>query len=275
MVAAANGAKGLWVVLLERGLVRHCDNMVMVCNSWKTETATNTDRYCCTKLLSSQPDFKAQMIWIQEVLDRHGCLTQSSNANLILVGSHLKNTLCRECSFSFPDLKAKLPAAIEAFPNSMTRRMYKHCLKYMAEGTHAWLCLISRTPHSACNMYQEHLKAKKAEKNRSDKALVASTHKKQYVLMIIPPLQRAVPSVTSHGRWSSAYIGRKTIIFLVSVYVQPIPLSLPQSGSSSIVMTSLSAPADFEEGPELILVLEEAHRLFLYNHDGSVLPFLA
>jgi hypothetical protein len=137
MVTATGGAKGMWTVLLERELVTVWEKLNATCENCRAGIETNNARCCCTKLLSSQPDFKAQRIWIEEALDAYGIKAMfypkfHCELNPIeLVWSHLKCTLRRECSFSFKDLKVKLPNAIEAFSSAMTRRMYKHCFKYM------------------------------------------------------------------------------------------------------------------------------------------------
>jgi hypothetical protein len=50
--------------------VREYEHLNVVCDECKVERENNNARYCCTKMLSGQPDFREQKIWLQEeVLD--------------------------------------------------------------------------------------------------------------------------------------------------------------------------------------------------------------
>ena len=80
------------------------------------------------RLLSEQPDLKNQMEMLEEVIQRH------PNCKLIffpkyhcelnyieVVWGYLKSKLRRECTFSFPDLCAKIDAELTSIPLKFIR----------------------------------------------------------------------------------------------------------------------------------------------------------
>lgn len=86
--------------------------------------------------MSSQPDFRAQKIWIEEVLEKFNILAIfypkfHCELNFIeMIWNELKSSLRSECSFSFSYLRVKLLAALKSFPVPMARGL-QFCLKYM------------------------------------------------------------------------------------------------------------------------------------------------
>jgi hypothetical protein len=132
-----NKPKGIRRVLLERGLMGNRENLNFICSDCDHNILNGNARCCCVKILSSQPDFKNQKIWIEEVLDTYDIKVIfypkfHCELNFIeLMWSRLKATLRAECSFNFAELKLRLPNALETFSIPFTKKVLRHCLRYM------------------------------------------------------------------------------------------------------------------------------------------------
>lgn len=135
-ISADGRKKGIRTILSERGLWRN--ELKLECDACKSHTTLETVLDCCARrLLSQQPDFKAQQEWLTEAV-------QSSGHRIIfypkfhcelnfieLTWAYLKNTLRATCTFKFDDLEKKVPNILDGIPVAHTRRRARFCFRYM------------------------------------------------------------------------------------------------------------------------------------------------
>ena len=125
--------KGMKVVLQERGLWR--DKMRLECAKPKC-TAGATD--CCAKrLLSLQPDFKAQKSSVQEVIEAAGhlCIFLPKfhcELNFIeFFWGAVKKYLREHCDYTFDTLKENLPKALASVDVATIRKWEHRMIRWM------------------------------------------------------------------------------------------------------------------------------------------------
>lgn len=116
-------AKGLKTILTERGL-------------WPAGGLRKDD--ACT-LVAAQPDFLAQREWLRETIENAGHTVDyypkfHCELNYIeMVWAYSKQYLRRQCTYSFPDLVAKLPdVLLDNVPVTFHRRALRHCFRFMS-----------------------------------------------------------------------------------------------------------------------------------------------
>jgi hypothetical protein len=95
---------------------------------------------CASYVLSQEPDFKAQVEWLTEVV-------QAADFDIIfypkyhcelnyieMVWAWVKSHHRRNCTYTFKDLEQDLPKTLtELMPLSFVRKAFTHCLPFMSE----------------------------------------------------------------------------------------------------------------------------------------------
>ena len=87
--------------------------------------------------LDSHPDFMNEKIWLQEVVEKAGhelILYPKFHCELNyieMVWAYVKRDLRSKCTFSYPDLQARLPQALNEVPIAYFKRVSRHCFRYM------------------------------------------------------------------------------------------------------------------------------------------------
>lgn len=138
--------KGIKTILSERGLFKNDEGLPLCleCKSCK-EKRFGEARYnpgnkkCCARfVLSQQPDFLAQLPWLQEVVEKHGCHIlfypkYHCELNYIeMVWGWVKSHHRRTCTYNYTDLKANIGnTLLQLLPLSFVRRVARHCLRFM------------------------------------------------------------------------------------------------------------------------------------------------
>ena len=88
-------------------------------------------------LLDSHPDFQESRIWLQEVVEEAGHIMIfypkfHCELNYIeMIWAWVKRDLRQQCTFSFPDLEARLPIALNSVPISYFKKVSRHCFRFM------------------------------------------------------------------------------------------------------------------------------------------------
>jgi hypothetical protein len=132
---------GLKNILIGRNKWRASPRMLKICDECK-ESSEETDRTdCCAyRVVSIEPDFLEQKEWLTEVVQEAGCSIifypkYHCELNFIEnIWSYLKQTLRKDCSYSYADLKEKLPFVIADLSSSrigLVRKMSSHAFKFM------------------------------------------------------------------------------------------------------------------------------------------------
>ena len=96
------------------------------------------NRCCARRCLSQQPDFLAQREWLREVIEDAGheiiyYPKYHCELNYIeMVWCYLKRHLRDTCTYSFPDLKEKVPRLLDDYVSpAFCRRVSRHCFRTM------------------------------------------------------------------------------------------------------------------------------------------------
>ena len=94
---------------------------------------------CCARTkLGSHPDFASERSWIQTSADKLGVQLIffpkfHCELNFIeMVWGYLKRYLRKVCSFSFKDLRERLPQALLGIPIKFFKKVSRHCFRYMS-----------------------------------------------------------------------------------------------------------------------------------------------
>ena len=112
--------KGIRTILQERGCWR--DGMVL-------EDAR--------RILNSHPDFAVSKSWLQETVDKLGAELIfypkfHCELNFIeMIWAYAKRDLRFQCTFSYPELEARLPVALRNVPLAYFKRVQRHCFRFM------------------------------------------------------------------------------------------------------------------------------------------------
>jgi hypothetical protein len=99
--------------------------------------ATDNQRCCLRKILSSHEDFKNQKSWLHEVADMFGTRVihyprYHCEFNYIeMVWCFLKRQLRRTCKFDYKILKEQLPLALDSIPKDFFHKASDHTFRYM------------------------------------------------------------------------------------------------------------------------------------------------
>ena len=134
--------KGIRQVLYERGLWQDRRNdgskFLLSCPKKKDrsgcELALNGE--CgATALLQSQPDFKEQKGWLQELVEQAGhsvVFYSKFHCELNFIGEFwcsAKYYTRENCGYSLDDLRETIPKAFESIPIATINRFYEHCTR--------------------------------------------------------------------------------------------------------------------------------------------------
>ena len=134
--------KGIRQVLYERGLWQDYRNdgsrFLLLCP--KTKDRSGCDRTlngecCATTLLQSQPDFKEQKGWLQELVEETGhsvIFYPKFHCELNFIERFwcsAKYYTRENCGYSLNDLCQTIPKAFESIPIATINRFYRHCAR--------------------------------------------------------------------------------------------------------------------------------------------------
>lgn len=130
--------KGVRTILMERSLwPRNKTKFNLLCKVCKDGEETNSTDCCARKLLSSQPDFIQQKIWLHETalnndVTRIFFPKFHCELNFIeLIWAYLKAKLRKTCDFQYSKLVEKLPNEIESIPLEVYKRSAIHGYRFM------------------------------------------------------------------------------------------------------------------------------------------------
>ena len=90
---------------------------------------------CCATALQSQPDFKEQKGWLQELLEQAGhsvVFYPKFHCELNFMerfGCSAKYYTRENCGYSLNDLHETIPKAFESIPTATINRFYQHCTR--------------------------------------------------------------------------------------------------------------------------------------------------
>ena len=95
--------------------------------------------YVFSYCLSQEPDFLSQKEWLTEVVETRGheiIFYPKFHCELNYIENiwaFVKSYLRRTCTYSFPDLQAKIPDVLEnKVEVPFVRRIERHCLRFMS-----------------------------------------------------------------------------------------------------------------------------------------------
>lgn len=141
--SATSKQKGLRTILSERHDFRPstaAKKINVLCEYCATNRAPNpSEDYCChSGRLSKHEDFQNQAEWLQESCNEH------ENVHIMFfakfhcelnfierVWGYAKSTLRSQCTFSFPDLKERLPQVLDSIPTHFYRKVARSCFRWM------------------------------------------------------------------------------------------------------------------------------------------------
>ena len=127
--------KGLKQVLVERNLWPTSDKLLAHC---KNKCENNAINCCAVKILSLQPDFKAQKSLIVEVIEAEGhkCIFYPKfhcELNYIEYFWDAAKRYCRVyCNYTWEGLKKTVPEALESVDIYTIRRFAQRAQRYMS-----------------------------------------------------------------------------------------------------------------------------------------------
>ena len=151
MQTSSGGQKGVRSILIERGIWRV--GMLLECQGCRMNVphanrknvfSLKDDSYeltieCCGRYrLSQEPDFLAQKEWLREEIEGRGHQIIyypkfHCELNYIeMIWAYVKANLRKNCTYSFEDLKIKLPGVIENIPISFFRKAARHAFRFMS-----------------------------------------------------------------------------------------------------------------------------------------------
>jgi hypothetical protein len=140
--------KGVRTIPRERGKFK-CPgtghDLNLQCHPCKIRSPRNDPDYarsvtwCASYVLSQEPDFKAQVEWLTEVVQAAGFdiifyPEYHCELNYIeMVWAWIKSHHRRNCTYNFKDLERDFPETMmELMPLSFVRKAFNHCLRFMS-----------------------------------------------------------------------------------------------------------------------------------------------
>ena len=128
--------KGIRTILNERNL--WIDGLKLDCKHCKEKTPPANNLQCCARRILSQcEDFKVDKCWLEETVEALGHKLLffpkfHCELNFIeMLWGYVKAKLRRMCTFSFSDLKRRLPELLNSIPLPFVRRASRRCLRYI------------------------------------------------------------------------------------------------------------------------------------------------
>ena len=128
--------KGIKTILMERNL--WVEGLKLDCKLCKEKSPPPDNVQCCARRILSQcDDFKVDKCWLEETVESLGHRLLffpkfHCELNFIeMIWGYVKAKLRRMCTFSFSDLKKRLPELLDRIPLPFVKRASRHCLRYM------------------------------------------------------------------------------------------------------------------------------------------------
>ena len=128
--------KGIRTILRERELWH--DGLKLDCKLCKQKTPPADNLACCARRILSQcADFRVDKCWLEETVEEMGHRLLffpkfHCELNFIeMLWGYVKVKLRRMCTFSFSDLKQRLPELLDSIPLPFVKRASRQCLRYM------------------------------------------------------------------------------------------------------------------------------------------------
>jgi len=138
MQTTAGIQKGIATILQERNLWHQLNKKVLQCHQCRSGHAGDNIYCCARRLLSEQPDFKAQKEWLQDIVESSGHQIiffpkYHCEFNFIeMIWSHLKRSLRSRCSFSFADLECNLNELLaKGISEQFVHKASRYCFRFM------------------------------------------------------------------------------------------------------------------------------------------------
>ena len=128
--------KGIKTILTERNL--WIEGLKLDCKLCKEKSPPPDNLQCCARRILSQcDDFKVDKCWLEETVESLGHRLLffpkfHCELNFIeMLWGYVKAKLRRMCTFSFSDLKKRLPELLDRIPLPFVKRASRHCLRHM------------------------------------------------------------------------------------------------------------------------------------------------
>lgn len=174
-------AKGMLAVARERGLVAEDSKLNQRCAACKSTSLKDpTGTACClTRVLSLEPDFANEKSAIQNLCEERGhrCLFLPKfhcELNPIECAWGASKFTCRrECDYSFPHLKERVPRSLDEIPISTIRRWFRLTDRFRDSYKRG---LVGRLADFAVRKYKSHRRLPSSVANAEIEAAYNAKH---------------------------------------------------------------------------------------------------